>query len=158
MNELLILNLRNSNEEIVRSLDATDFMSLRSGRFEGIGDIYISDLFETTNQFYFRFRYNMDYFVASVSKQTGKTLVEKCQMSASLEELGGANPILGMVGTISYNRFPIWGSIENNYLVQIVTPVELDLDKNNDSISIPESLKTVEEEDNPIFILYKIKK
>jgi len=152
-----ILNLRNSNEEIVRSLDAADFMSLRNGRFEGTGDIYISDLFETTNQFYFRFRYNMDYYVASVSKQTGKTLVEKCQLPASLNELGGANPILGMVGTISYNRFPIWGSIENNYLVQIVTPSELDLYKNSDSISIPESLRTVEEEDNPIFILYKIK-
>lgn len=152
-----IIQLRNSNDEIIRSLDATDFLSLTSGQFEGDGDIYISDMFETVNQFYLRFRYNKDFYVASVHKKTGNTLVEKCIKTGNLDELGSANIQFGMSGTMSYNNFPIWGNMEGNNLVQIITHYELSLYRNNSSVIIPEALSELEEEGNPVFILYKIK-
>jgi hypothetical protein len=149
-----ILDLQNSDNEIIRSLDATDFSSLSKHRPEG-KDIYVADMFETHNTCYFRLLYNNDYYVASTDKRTGETFVEKCIQPGNLHELADVNLQRGMIGTRSYRNFPIWGQMEGEYLVQIVTPYELNLFKENDSVTIPENLN-VSEEGNPVFIFYKI--
>lgn len=150
-----VLNLQNSDNEIIRSLDASDFSSL--GKLEGDGDIFVSDMFETSGRYYFRFRYNQEYYTASIDKKSGKTLVEKCVQSGNIYELSDVNLQFGMVGTRSYQNFPVWGRMEGDYLVQVITPYELNLFKDVRSITIPENLNPEEEEGNPIFIFYKIK-
>ncbi|WP_102406534.1 hypothetical protein [Parabacteroides bouchesdurhonensis] len=152
----LVLNLRNSDKEVARSLDITDFSSLK-GKLGDDKDIFISDIFETSSQYYFRFRFNLSHYVASVNKKTGKTLVEKCEQPGTLKELADANLMHGMLGTKCHDNFPIWGRTFGNNLVQIVTPYELSLYKDKSSISIPNDLITKEEEGNPFFIFYKLK-
>lgn len=152
-----VLRLRNSDNEIVRALDITDFSALRGKQSED-GDIFISDLFETFRRYYFRFRHNTNHYVASVDKNTGKAYVEKCAQPGNIKKMADANLQLGMLGTQSYNHFPIWGRMEGNNLVQVVTPYELDLYGSGESISIPEELIRKEEEGNPVFIFYKLKK
>ncbi|RHJ91082.1 6-bladed beta-propeller [Parabacteroides bouchesdurhonensis] len=152
----LVLNLRNSDKEVARSLDITDFSSLK-GKLGDDKDIFISDIFETSSQYYFRFRFNLSHYVASVNKKTGKTLVEKCEQPGTLKELADANLMHGMLGTKCYDNFPIWGRTFGNNLVQIVTPYELSLYKDKSSISIPNDLITKEEDGNPFFIFYKLK-
>jgi hypothetical protein len=150
-----ILDLQNSDNEIIRSLDATDFSSLGKHRPEG-KDIYVIDMFETHNTYYFRLLYNSDdYYVASTDKRTGETVVEKCIQPGDLHELTDVNLQRGMIGTRSFRNFPIWGQMEGDYLVQIVTPYELTFFKENGSITIPENLN-INEEGNPVFIFYKI--
>jgi DNA-binding beta-propeller fold protein YncE len=151
-----VLDLQNSDNEIIRSLDATDFSSLRKQQPEG-KDIYVADMFETPKSYYFRLLYNSDYYVVSTDKRTGKTFVEKCIQPGNLRELADVNLQRGMIGSRSYRNFPIWGRMEGEHLVQIVTPYELTFFKDNNSITIPENL-SVNEEGNPIFIFYKIKK
>lgn len=151
-----ILNLQNSNNEITRALDITDFSTLQGKQGED-NDIFISDIFETSKQYYFRFRYNQGHCVASVDKKTGKTLVEKCTQPGTLKEMADVNLQHGMLGSKSYHGFPIWGQVTGNNLIQVITPYELNLYKNIKSISIPDNLNTKEEEGNPIFIFYKLK-
>jgi hypothetical protein len=150
-----ILDLQNSDNEIIRSLDATDFSSLRKKLPEG-KDIYVADMFETHNTYYFRLLYNNDFYVASTDKRTGETFVEKCIQPGNLYELADVNLQRGMIGTRSYRNFPVWGRMEGEYLVQIVTPYELTFFKDNDSITIPENLN-ISEEGNPVFVFYKIR-
>jgi hypothetical protein len=151
-----ILDLQNSDNEIIRSLDATDFSSLRKQQPEG-KDIYVADMFETPKGYYFRLLYNNDYYVASTDKRTGETFVEKCIQPGNLHELADVNLQRGMIGSRSYRNFPVWGRMEGENLVQIITPYELNFFKDNDSITIPENLN-VNEEGNPIFIFYQIRK
>lgn len=152
-----VLNLLNSDREVVRALDITDFTDLH-GEQRDDKDIFVSDIFETPNRYYFRFRYNRGHCVASVDKNTGKTLVEKCEQPGTLTELAAINQQHGMLGTKSHQNFPIWGRIEGHELVQVVTPYELNLYKTKiHSISIPKSLNSSEEEGNPIFVFYKLK-
>lgn len=151
-----ILNLQNSENEIIRALDITDFSAF-TGKQSEDGDICVSDMFETSKQYYFRFRYNQGHCVASVDKQTGKTLVERCEQPASLKEMADLNLQYGMLGTKSYQGFPIWGRVTRNELVQVLTPAELCFYKQKSStINIPDNLKINEEEGNPIFIFYKL--
>lgn len=70
-----VLNLQNSDQEIIRCLDATDFSSLHQ-KFGGNKDIFVSDLFETPRSYYFRCRYDGGHYVVSVDKETGKILAE----------------------------------------------------------------------------------
>lgn len=151
-----VLQLRNSDNEVVRALDITDFSAL-TGKQSEDGDIFISDLFETSRRYYFRFRHNTNYYVASVDKNTGKTYVEKCAQPGDIKKMAGANLQLGMLGTQSYNHFPIWGRMAGTDLVQVVTPYELDLYRSNSSVSNPKELITKEEEGNPVFVFYKLK-
>ena len=151
-----VLNLKNSDKEIIKALDITDFSDLHGERRED-KDIFISDMFETPNRYYFRFRYSQGHCIASVDKKTGKTYVEKCEQPATLKELAGTTLLHGMLGTKSYQNFPIWGRMEETELVQVITPYELNFYNDNCSISIPEELNINEEDGNPIFIFYKIK-
>lgn len=66
-------------------------------------------MIEFPAHYYFRLLYNQGYYIASVDKKTGKTLVEKCEMPGSIYELADANLQHGMQGTRSYRNFPVWG-------------------------------------------------
>ena len=72
-------------------------------------DIFVQDMIEFPGHYYFRLLYNQGYYIASVDKKTGKTLVEKCVMPGSIYELADANLQHGMQGTRSYRKFPVWG-------------------------------------------------
>ena len=150
-----VLSLRNSDEEMINSLDVTNFNSLKN--FGNGKDYFVSDLFETPRRYYFRLRNNDGHYVASVDKKTGEALVEKCEQPASLKELAATTLQHGLLGTRSYQGFPVWGNMTGNDLVQVITSAELDYYKNIRSILIPEQLKNLGEESNPVFIFYKLK-
>lgn len=151
-----VLNLQNSDKEIVRALDSSDFNSLREQGDDA--DIFVSDLFETPRRYYFRCRHQGGHYVASVDKKTGETLTEKCEQPGTLRELGDANLLQGMLGTKSYQNFPIWGRMEADCLAQVITTYELSRYKEKCSITVPDQLKAINEESNPVFILYKLRK
>ena len=150
-----VLSLRNSDEEMINSLDVTNFNNLKN--FGNGKDYFVSDLFETPRRYYFRLRNNDGHYVASVDKKTGEALVEKCEQPASLKELAATTLQHGLLGTRSYQGFPVWGNMTGNDLVQVITSAELDYYKNIHSILIPEQLKNLGEESNPVFIFYKLK-
>lgn len=152
-----VLQLRNSDQEVIRSLDATDFGSLRK-KFGEPQDIFISDLFETPQSYYFRCRYNETHYVASVNKQTGKVRTEQCVQPDDIWKLSDANLLFGMLGTRSYRQFPVWGRVEGENLVQLVTSYELSLYQGKSEVAIPDELKGINEDSNPIFIVYKLRK
>ena len=151
-----VLQLQNSDNEVIRSLDATDFGSLRKN-FGEERDIFVSDLFETPRSYYLRCRYKGGHYVASVDKQTGEVLAEKCVQPADIGRLSDANLLFGMLGTRSYHEFPVWGRTEGAELVQVVTPYELSIYAETPGISIPQELKEINEDGNPVFIVYKLR-
>ncbi|MGL4493446.1 MAG: 6-bladed beta-propeller [Tannerellaceae bacterium] len=150
-----ILTLQNSDDEIKRSLDATDMSSIRN--LGDDKDIVVSDLFETPASYYFRMRYNGGHYVAALDKKTGQSSIEKCVQPGSLQELAGVNMQYGMLGSRSFENFPIWGRTEGCELVQIVMPYEIDLYNKTGEITVPEALASIESNDNPIFVFYKLK-
>jgi len=46
-----------------------------------------------------------------------------------------------LVGTKGYKQFPIWGRVLGNNLVQVVTPYELEMFKEQTKIVIPQELQ-----------------
>lgn len=152
-----VLQLRNSDQEVIRSLDATNFGSLRK-RFGEPQDIFISDLFETPRSYYFRCRYNEVHYVASINKHTGEVQAEKCVQPGDIWKLSDANLLFGMLGTRSYRQFPLWGRREGENLVQLVTSYELSLYQGKTGVVIPDELKGINEDSNPVFIVYKLRK
>lgn len=151
-----VLQLQNSDNEVIRALDATDFSSLRKKIGEE-QDIFISDLFETSRSYYLRCRYKGGHFVASIDKKTGKVCTEQCVQPGDLKKLSDANLLFGMLGTRSYHGFPIWGRTERKVLVQAVTPYELSLYAEAPDVIIPRELKDINEDSNPVFIIYKLR-
>lgn len=152
-----VLNLQNSDQEIVRCLDATDFSSLHQ-KFEGNTDIFIFDFFETPRNYYFRCRYDGRHYVASVDKKTGEMLTEQCEQPEDIYKLSDANLLFGMLGTRSYRQFPIWGRMEKDQLVQVITPYELGLYESKATLTVPDELKEINADGNPIFIVYQLRK
>ena len=152
-----VLNLQNSDQEIVRCLDATDFSSLHQ-KFEGNTDIFIFDFFETRRNYYFRCRYDGRHYVASVDKKTGEMLTEQCEQPKDIYKLSDANLLFGMLGTRSYRQFPIWGRMEKDQLVQVITPYELGLYESKATLTVPDELKEINADGNPIFIVYQLRK
>ena len=152
-----VLNLQNSDQEIVRCLDATDFSSLHQ-KFEGNTDIFIFDFFETPRNYYFRCRYDGRHYVASVDKKTGEMLTEQCEQPEDIYKLSDANLLFGMLGTRSYRQFPIWGRMEKDQLVQVITPYELSLYESKATLTVPDELKEINADGNPIFIVYQLRK
>ena len=150
------LNLHNSDQEIMKAIDIANIKNIHD--FGDGNNYFISDLFETSKRYYLRLRNNDGHLVASIDKQTGETYVEKCVQPVPLRELAGVSLQHGMLGTRSYQGFPIWGNVLKDNLVQIVTPVELEMYQSLSEVTIPEALKQVDEEGNPIFIFYKLKK
>ena len=151
-----VLNLRNSDREIVRCLDATDFSSLHQ-EWEGNKDIFVSDLFETPRSYYFRCRYDGRHYVVSIDKKTGKMLTERCEQPENILKLSDANLLFGMLGTRSYHRFPIWGRMEKDRLVQVITPYELSLYESKSTLTVPNELKKITMDGNPVFIVYRLR-
>ena len=148
-----VVKLDNSDKQIIRSLDITDFSVMSN--LEDENDIAISDLMETEKNLYLRFRYKHVNHVASISKESDNVVVEKCVQPADYMTLAKANLLQGMSGTKSYLNFPIWGRVENKELIQVITPYEMGL-YGNTSITIPAELKHIKEDDNPVFIFYKL--
>lgn len=152
-----VLNLQNSDNEVIRSLDATDFSSLRTNLGDD-RDIVVTDLFETPRSYYFRCRYDGGNYAVSVHKKSGKVLAERCEQPGDLRKMSDANLLFGMLGTRSYNGFPIWGRMNGEDLVQLVTSSELGLYEGRSGVSIPDELKEINEDSNPVFIVYKLRK
>ena len=148
----LIAKLGNSNEEIIRGLNIRDIKKLPAD-----GDVFVTDIFETPRYYYLRMMLNGKYYVASVEKQNGITLVEQCDIpDTKVSNLADFNIQLGLVGTKGYKQFPIWGRVLGNNLVQVVTPYELEMFKEQTKIVIPQELQTKNADANPIFIIYKL--
>ncbi len=140
-------------KHLIRGLNIQDIK-----KFPADGDIFVNDIFETSRRFYLRMLLNEKYYVASVDKQSGETVVEQCDIpETSAYNLADINMQLGMVGNKGYNQFPIWGRILGNNLVQVVTPYEIDKFKEQTKITIPQELQKSNVNENPIFIIYKIK-
>lgn len=149
----LVVALGNSDEEIIRGLNTHDIK-----KFPVDGDIFVLDMFETSRCFYVRMMQDEKRYVASVGKQSGQTIVEQCDIpKKNANDLADLNMQLGMVGSKGYNQFPIWGRIVGNDLVQVVTPYEIEAFKEQVKITIPQGLEKINANENPIFIIYKIK-
>lgn len=148
----LVAGLGNSDEEVIRGLNIHDIK-----KFPADGDIFITDIFETARRYYLRMILNGKFYVASVDKQSGETLVERCDTPGSnIYELADINTQLGMVGTKGYKQFPVWGRVLDNNLVQVVTPYEIEVFKEQTGITIPQELQKENVSGNPIFIIYKM--
>lgn len=150
---VFVTNLGNSDAEIIRGLNLKEIK-----RSSDNNDIFVSDMFETPRHFYLRMRLNNKYYVASVNKSDGKTIVESCYTpDIPLQNLGDMNMQLGMVGSKGYKDFPIWGRVQGDQLVQVVTPTEIEAFSEDSKITILEDLAKIDSNENPIFIVYKIK-
>ena len=75
-----------------------------------------------------------------------------------LQILGDANLLYGMLGTKSYQDFPVWGRTQGDCLVQLLTAYELHLYKEKCNITVPPELKEVNDDSNPVFIVYKLRR
>ena len=148
-----VANLGNSDAEIIRGLNLKEIK-----RSSDQNDIFISDMFETPRRFYLRMRLNNKYYVASVNKSDGKTIVESCYTpDIPLQNLGDMNMQLGMVGSKGYKDFPIWGRVQGDKLIQVLTPTEIESFREDPNIKILEDIDKIEADENPIFVVYKIK-
>lgn len=137
-------------KHLIRGLNIQDIK-----KFPADGDIFVNDIFETSRRFYLRMLLNEKYYVTSVDKQSGETVVEQCDIpETSAYNLADINMQLVMVGSKGYNQFPIWGRILGNNLVQVVTPYEIDKFKEQTKITIPQELQKSNVNENPIFIIY----
>ena len=150
-----VVTLDNSKEEIINSLDVTNFSSMSLPPKES--DIIVTDLMETLRRIYIRFQYRNHFHVASLDKVTKNVCIEKCCQPVDFIELSGANLLMGMLGTLSFNNFPIWGHVIGKELVQVVTPYELSLFSESEQVKIPSEIQNINEYDNPIFIIYELK-
>lgn len=149
----LVVDLGNSDEEIIRGLNTQDIK-----KFPATGDIFVLDMFETSHRYYLRMKQDEKCYVASVDKQNGETVVEQCNLpNKSGNNLADINMQLGMVGSKGYNQLPVWGRIFGNNLVQVVTPYEIEIFKEQTRITIPHELDKINTNENPIFIIYKIR-
>lgn len=95
--------------------------------------------------------------MVSVDKKTGKTLAEKCEQPEDIFKLSDANLLFGMLGTRSYRSFPVWGRMEKDRLVQVITPYELNLYESKSTLTVPDELKEINADSNPVFIVYKLR-
>ena len=84
--------------------------------------------------------------------------MEQCDIpETSAYNLADINMQLGMVGSKGHNRFPVWGRVLGNNLVQVVTPYEIETFKEQTQITVPQELQKRNANENPILIIYKIK-
>lgn len=151
----LICNLNNSKEETIRGLNIR-----KVTKFPSSYDIFVSDMFETNKYYYLRLMKDEKYYVASIDKKSGKTIVEQClNPTDDIYTLADINIQLGLTGSKSWRGFPIWGRMlrENNTLVQVITSYELEVYQNSGEIRIPDELISKIKGDNPIFVFYKFK-
>ena len=152
-----ILKLENSDQEIIRGSDVTDFTDMGGLKRDG-REIFVQDILETDTHFYFRCRYQGNYTILSVEKNNGELEVEHCQLPLPFKELPTlASYKYGLSGMRGTGSFPVWGSIFGNELVQAFTPAELSVYKDKGLIEIPNELKEIKEEGNPVFVFYKLK-
>lgn len=150
----LVVNLGNSDDEVIRGLNTKDIK-----KFPADGDVFVLDMFETSRCFYLRMKQDEKFYVASVDKQSGQAIVEQCDVpEKDANNLADINMQLGMIGSKGYHQFPVWGRTLGNNLVQVVAPYEIETFKEHTKITVPQELEKTNANENPIFILYKLKK
>lgn len=152
---VLICSLNNSKEETIRGLNIR-----KVTKFPASYDIFVSDMFETNKYYYLRLMKDEKYYVTSIDKKSGETIVEQClNPTDDIYTLADINIQLGLTGSRGWRGFPIWGRMlrENNTLVQVITPYELEVYQNSGEIRIPNELISKIKGDNPIFVFYKLK-
>ena len=121
-----VLNLQNSDQEIIRCLDATDFSSLHQN-LEEIR-IFLCLIFLRRHEVIISVAGMMeDIMWFPLIKKQGRVLAEQCEQPEDIFKLSDANLLFGMLGTRSYRSFPVWGRMEKDGLVQVVIPYELSL-------------------------------
>lgn len=158
-----VLQMRISGDEARASLDAGDFSLAMNTLDEagnlniGHGDLYVYDMFETYRKYYFRFMGHDEYYVGSLDKKTGDFRLEECYHPGSLREMADASLSHGLLGTRSYQGFPVWGQVFGDELVQVVTPSDLSLYTREGKVSVPEDMP-MEEDGNPVLVFYQLKK
>lgn len=149
----LVVDLGNSDEEEIRGLNIKQIEKSPADK-----DIFVLDMFETVRCFYVRMSLGEKYYVASIDKSSRETIVEQCDVpEKSANSLADINMQLGMLGSKGKGGFPIWGRILGNNLVQVVTPYEMEVYKEQTKIIIPQELANINANENPIFIIYKMK-
>lgn len=152
-----VLSLNNSDAEVQRALNTKDFSDIQ-GFNRNDKDIFVQDILETESRYYFRCRYNQGFYILSVDKHTAKAVVERCPQPVPFKELTQMGTYqYGLLGTCSYQQFPVWGRARGKELVQVITPTELEFYKKLKSIAIPASLENKEGNANPFFVFYKLK-
>ena len=90
-------------------------------------------------------------------KKQGRFWRSKCEQPEDIFKLSDANLLFGMLGTRSYRSFPVWGRMEKDGLVQVVIPYELSLYEKGSTLTVPDELKKINVDSNPIFIVYKLR-
>ena len=75
---LVILDLKNSDAEVIRSLDVTDMSNLRIEKKDP-KDIFVQDMIEFPAHYYFRLLYNQAIISPLWIKRRAKTLVENAR-------------------------------------------------------------------------------
>ena len=142
-----------TNKGLMRySLEKKQFVSLPT-----LIQPFTQQCIETPRSYYFRCRYDGGHYVVSVDKETGKILAEQCEQPEDIFKLSDANLLFGMLGTRSYRSFPVWGRMEKDGLVQVVIPYELSLYEKGSTLTVPDELKKINVDSNPIFIVYKLR-
>lgn len=151
-----VLRLENSEEEGARSLDVSDFSDI-IGLQRGEHEIFVQDILESAEHFYFRCRYKGGISILSVRKRDGKTETESCELPLPLKDLSTLGTyqycLLGMRGQ---NHFPVWGHIFGKELVQVITPAELMAHKDKGLLKLPAELEQMGEEENPFVVFYDL--
>lgn len=135
-----VLNLQNSDQEIIRCLDATDFSSLHQ-KFGGNKDIFVSDLLRRHEVIISVAGMMEDIMWFPLIKKQGRFW--RSNVSSLKIFLNFLMPIFffGMLGTRSYRSFPVWGRMEKDGLVQVVIPYELSLYEKGSTLTVPDELK-----------------
>ena len=151
-----VVNLQNSEEEAIRSLDISDFSDLQGERRSN-HEIFVQDMFETAKYYYLRCRHQQAFYVVALTKGKNEIRAERCEQPGTLKELASVTLQHGLLGSKSYHQFPIWGRTMQNELIQVITPDELDFYQEKCEIQIPEALEGIQEDANPIFIFYNLK-
>lgn len=149
-----VLRLENSNEEDIRALDISDFSDM-AGLRRDEHEIFVQDILESSEHFYFRCRYKRGFSILSIRKSDGKTETEYCELPLPLKELSTLGTYqYGLLGMRGRNLFPVWGYIFGKELVQVITPAELMAHKDKGLIKLPVELGQIEEEGNPLIVFY----
>lgn len=146
-----ILQLKNSKREIIRGL------KVRNDDGASSDDIWGWDMFETRTYFYFRFVLDNEFYIVAVNRLTGESSIERCSMPTDdIYQLIQLNRLLGLVGVkFSKLETPFWGCRFGDNLVQIITAPEWLYFKEKGYVK---GMDYLAEDDNPVFIFYKLKR
>ena len=82
---------------------------------------------------------------------------EQCEQPEDIFKLSDANLLFGMLGTRSYRSFPVWGRMRKMVWCRLSFHHELSLYEKGSTLTVPDELKKINVDSNPIFIVYKLR-